>query len=188
MPAKKSTLKNAFPIILLTIVVTVCVSLLTYVDSLTREKISAQENEAIKTMLTEMFPDMSRTEPALTNLDEFKDEIYTIYSDSERLGYAFLAIGKGYGGDINILVGLTDETTVKGITIVSQEETPGLGTRITEPFFTDQFTGLDINDVALSRDGGRIDAITSSTISSSAVVEAVSKTAMEKIKQLKGNE
>jgi len=42
--------------------------------------------------------------------------------------------------------------------------------------------------VALSRDGGRIDAITSSTISSSAVVEAVSETAMEKIKQLKENE
>jgi len=180
MPAKKSALKNAFPIILLTIVVTVCVSLLTYVDKLTREKISAQEDEAVKTLLNEMFPEMSRY--------EFKDEIYTIYSDGDRLGYAFLAIGKGYGGDINILVGLSDETTVKGITIVSQTETPGLGTRVAEPAFTDQFTGLDINEVALSRDGGRIDAITSSTISSSAVVEAVSETAMEKIKQLKENQ
>jgi electron transport complex protein RnfG len=180
MPAKKSTLKNAFPIILLTIVVTVCVSLLTYVDSLTREKINAQEAEKVEIMLTEMFPEMSRY--------EFKDEIYTIYSDGDQLGYAFLAIGKGYGGDINILVGLSDETTIKGITIVSQEETPGLGTRVAEPAFTDQFTGLDINDVALSRDGGQIDAITSSTISSSAVVEAVSETAMEKVKQLKGND
>lgn len=180
MAAKKSTLKNAFPIILLTIVVTVCVSLLTYVDSLTRERISAQEDEAIKTLLGEMFPEMRRY--------EFKDEIYTIYSDGDQLGYAFLAIGKGYGGDINILVGLSDETTIKGITIVSQTETPGLGTRIAEPSFTDQFVGVDINDVALSRDGGQIDAITSSTISSSAVVEAVSKTAMEKVKQLKENQ
>jgi electron transport complex protein RnfG len=180
MPAKKSTLKNAFPIILLTIVVTVCVSLLTYVDSLTRERISAQEDEAIKTLLGEMFPEMRRY--------EFKDEIYTIYSDGDQLSYAFLAIGKGYGGDINILVGLSDETTIKGITIVSQTETPGLGTRIAEPSFTDQFVGVDINDVALSRDGGQIDAITSSTISSSAVVEAVSKTAMEKVKQLKENQ
>lgn len=180
MPAKKSALKNAFPIILLTIVVTVCVSLLTYVDKLTREKISAQEDEAVKTLLGEMFPEMSRY--------EFKDEIYTIYSDGDQLGYAFLAIGKGYGGDINILVGLSDETTIKGITIVSQTETPGLGTRIAEPAFTDQFAGLAINEVALSRDGGQIDAITSSTISSSAVVEAVSETAMEKIKQLKENQ
>jgi electron transport complex protein RnfG len=179
VPAK-STLKNAFPIILLTIVVAVCVSLLTYVDSLTRDRISAQEDEAVKAMLTEMFPEMSRY--------EFKDDIYTVYSDGSKLGYAFLAIGKGYGGDINILVGLENETTVKGIEIISQTETPGLGTRITEPSFTDQFTGIDINDVALSRNGGKIDAITSSTISSSAVVDAVRDTAIEKVKQLEGND
>ena len=165
---------------LLTIVVAVCVSILTYVDSITREKISAQEDEAIKTMLTEMFPEMSQY--------DFKDEIYTIYSDGNKVGYAFLAVGKGYGGDISILVGLTDESTVKGIKIVSQQETPGLGTRITEPFFTDQFAGIDINDVALSRNGGKIDAITSSTISSSAVVEAVRNTALEKVKLLKERE
>jgi electron transport complex protein RnfG len=115
---------------------------------------------------------------------DFQNEIYIIYSDGEQIGYAFLAVGKGYGGDINILVGLNDDTTLKGITIVSQEETPGLGTRITEPSFTDQFAGLDVNQVALSRDGGRIDAITGSTISSSAVVEAVRETALEKIKQI----
>ncbi len=165
--------------VLLTIVVAVCVSVLTYVDSITREKISAQEDEAIKILLTEMFPEMSRY--------NFKDDIYTIYSDGDKVGYAFLAIGKGYGGDINILVGLEDEETVKGIKIVSQEETPGLGTRITEPSFTDQFVGVEINDIALSRDGGQIDAITSSTISSSAVVEAVRNTALEKVKLLTGD-
>ena len=179
MPAKKFW-KQSFPIVLLTVVVAICVTLLTYVDSLTREKISAQEDEAIKSLLTEMFPEMSRY--------DFENDIYTIYSDGDKLGYAFLAVGKGYGGDINILVGLTDETTVKGIEIVSQEETPGLGTRITEPFFTDQFAGIGISDVALSRDGGQIDAITSSTISSSAVVDAVRDTAMEKVKQLEGGD
>jgi electron transport complex protein RnfG len=180
VPANKKFWKQAFPIVLLTIVVTVCVSLLTYVDSITRKKISAQEDEAIKALLSDMFPEMSRY--------EFKDDIYTVYSDGTKLGYAFLAIGKGYGGDINILVGLSDETTVKGIKIVSQEETPGLGTRITEPSFTDQFAGIDINDVTLSRDGGKVDAITGSTISSSAVVEVVRNTALEKVKQLEGGD
>jgi electron transport complex protein RnfG len=179
VPAKKFW-KQSFPIVLLTIVVAICVTLLNYVDSLTREKISAQEDEAIKSLLTEMFPGMSRY--------EFKNEIYTIYSDGDKLGYAFLAVGKGYGGDINILVGLENETTVKGIEIVSQEETPGLGSRITKPSFTDQFAGVAINDVALSRDGGKIDAITGSTISSSAVVDAVRDTAMEKVKQLEGGD
>lgn len=180
MPANKKFWKQAFPMVLLTIVVAVCVSLLTYVDSITRDRIRAQEDEAIRTMLTEMFPEMSRY--------EFQDDIYTVFSDGSQLGYAFLAVGKGYGGDINILVGLEDETTVKGIKIVSQEETPGLGTRITEPFFTDQFVGIDIADIALSGDGGQIDAITSSTISSSAVVEAVRDTALEKVGKLTGND
>jgi electron transport complex protein RnfG len=166
--------------VLLTIVVVVCVSLLTFVDSRTRDRIRAQEDETLKVMLTEMFPEMSRY--------EFQDDIYTVFSDGSQLGYAFLAIGRGYGGDINILVGLEDETTVKGIKIVSQEETPGLGTRITEPFFTDQFAGIDITDIALRRDGGQIDAITSSTISSSAVVEAVRDTALEKVGKLTGND
>ena len=180
MPANKKFWKQAFPIVLLTIVVAVCVSLLSYIDSITREKISAQEDEAVKTLITDIFPDMSRY--------EFKNDIYTVYSDDTKLGYAFLATGKGYGGDISILVGLSDETTVKGIKIISQTETPGLGSRISEPFFTDQFAGVDINDIALSRNGGKIDAITGSTISSSAVVEAVRDTAMEKVKQLEGSD
>ena len=179
MPAK-NTLKNAFPIILLTIVVAVCVTLLTYVDSLTRDKIEAQEEGKVQNMLSAMFPDVSRY--------EFKDDIYTIYSNGDRLGYAFIAVGKGYGGDINILVGLEDETTIKGITIVSHTETPGLGTRIAEPPFTNQFIGINIDDVALNRDGGQIDAITSSTISSSAVVDAIRNTALEKVKLLKDSE
>jgi len=178
--AAKSTLKNAFPIILLTIVVAVCVSLLTYVDNLTRGRIEAQEEEKVQNMLSAMFPEMSRY--------EFKDDIYIIYSNSDKVGYAFIAIGKGYGGDINILVGLEDETTIKGITIISHKETPGLGSRIAESSFSDMFRGINIADVALSRDGGQIDAITGSTISSSAVVDAVRTEAMEKVKLLKDSE
>ena len=175
MRAKKFWNK-ASPIILLTIVVTICVSLLTYVDSITRDKIAAQEDETVKSLLATMFPEMSRY--------ELENEIYTIYVEDEKLGYAFIAVGKGYGGDINIMVGLEKDTSIKQISIISQEETPGLGTRIADPPFTDQFIGLDVNDVILSRDGGKIDALTSSTISSSAVVEAVRETALEKIKLL----
>ena len=175
MRAKKFWNK-ASPIILLTIVVTICVSLLTYVDSITRDKIAAQEDETVKSLLATMFPEMSRY--------ELENEIYTIYVEDEKLGYAFIAVGKGYGGDINIMVGLEKDTSIKQISIISQEETPGLGTRIADPPFTDQFIGLDVNDVVLSRDGGKIDALTSSTISSSAVVDAVRETALEKIKLL----
>jgi electron transport complex protein RnfG len=179
VPAK-ITFKNAFPIIILTAVVAVCVTALTFTDSITRGKIESQEEQKIQHMLSAMFPNMSKY--------TFKDDIYTIYSDGAEVGYAFLAVGKGYGGEISILVGLKDETTLKGITIISQTETPGLGSRIAESSFTDQFAGLSIDEVALKQDGGEVDAITGSTISSKAVINAVRTTAMEKVKLLKESE
>ena len=179
MPAK-TTLKNAFPIIILTVVVAICVTALTFTESITRDKIKAQEEQKIQNMLSTIFPDMSRY--------DFTNDIYTIYSDGAKVGYAFLAVGKGYGGDINILVGLKDETTIKGITIISQSETPGLGSRIAESSFTNKFIGLNIEDVALRKEGGQIDAITGSTISSKAVIDAVRETAMEKVKLLTNSE
>ena len=179
MPAK-DFLKKAFPVIILTVVVAISVTALTYTDRMTRGEIEAQKEARTESMLSGMFPEMSRY--------EFRDDIYTIYSDGDEIGYAFIAVGKGYGGDIEILVGLEDETTLKGITIISQKETPGLGTRIAEPSFTDIFIGLNIADVALRRDGGQVDAITSSTISCAAVVDAVRAAAMEKVKLIKASE
>jgi electron transport complex protein RnfG len=82
------------------------------------------------------------------------------------------------------LVGLEDETTLRGISIVKHSESPGLGAKITENEFRDQFIGLELDDVELTYDGGQIDAITGATISSNAVADAVRTTAMEKIKEI----
>ncbi len=176
----KNALKKAFPVILLTIVVAISVSLLSFADKLTRPQIEAQQQKKIQTLLTGMFPEMSRY--------DLDNDIYIIYSDEAKIGYAFIAVGKGYGGDIDILVGLENKTTIKGISIVSHTETPGLGSRITESSFTDQFAGLNIDSVALKKAGGEVDAITGSTISSTAVINAVRETAMEKVKLIEDDE
>ena len=177
---KVSALRGIYPVIFITVVVFVSVGLLAGTDSITRDQIEYQKQLKIENMLGSMFPEMSEY-----TLD---DEIYTIYDNGAVVGYAFLAIGKGYGGDIDILIGLEDETTIKGITIISQSETPGLGSRIAESSFASKFAGLNIGDVALKQDGGQIDAITGATISSGAVVDAVRTTAMEKVKSLKERE
>jgi len=176
----KTTLKKIFPVIFVTVVVFMAVALLSWTNSITKDKIEFQEEQQIQSMLGEMFPDMSRY--------VFEDDIYTIYSDEAQLGYAFLALGKGYGGSINILVGLENETTIKGISIISQSETPGLGARISGSSFVGEFAGLSIDDVALKQDGGQIDAITGATISSGAVVDAVKATAVERVKSLQEKE
>jgi len=177
---KVKTLMGVSPIIFITAVVFASVGLVTWTDSITKDKIEEQKEQEIQSLLKEMFPSMSEY--------TFEDDIYTIYSDGAGVGYAFLAVGKGYGGDIDILIGLEDETTIKGITIILQSETPGLGSRIAESSFASKFAGLNIGDVALKQDGGQIDAITGATISSGAVVDAVRTTAMEKVKSLRERE
>jgi Na+-translocating ferredoxin:NAD+ oxidoreductase subunit G len=176
----RQALRSAFPVILLTVVVAICVTILTGVGGITLPRIEAMERQKIETMLTEMFPIMTSY--------TFEDELYTVYSNGDRVGNAFVAVGKGYGGNINVLVGLEDEETVKGIIVISHTETPGLGSKITEAFFTDQFLSTRIDNVALRRDGGQIDAITGATISSRAVADAVRITAGEKVYLLRGNE
>jgi len=176
----KVKLKTYFPIIFLTLVALISVSLLVGIDSITSDKIKQQEGDQVESMLTEMFTDMSKYD-----LDDETD-IYTIKAGETTIGYAFLAIGKGYGGDINILVGLENKTTIKRITIITQNETPGLGTRIEDSDFTDMFAGMAIDDVGLTSDGGGVDALTGATISSRAVVDAVKAEALEKVALLNG--
>jgi len=177
---KADTLKKVFPIISVTVVVFIAVALLGLTDTIVRDKIEWQKEQKIQRMLYEIFPNM--TEHTL------EDDIYMIYSDEAEIGFALLAVGKGYGGNIDILVGLENETTIKGVTIVSHLESPGLGARVTESSFRDQFAGLNIDDVVLKRDGGQIDAITGATISSGAVVDAIRATVMEKVKSLENRE
>lgn len=177
---KADTLKKVFPIISVTVVVFIAVALLGLTDTVVRPTIEWQKEQKIQRMLYEIFPNM--TEHTL------EDDIYMIYSDEAEIGFAFLAVGKGYGGLIDILVGLENEMTIKGITIVSHLESPGLGARITESAFTDQFAGVNVTDVALRLKGGEIDAITGATISSGAVVDAIRATVMEKVKSLENRE
>jgi electron transport complex protein RnfG len=91
----------------------------------------------------------------------------------EEIGYAFIATGTGYGGTIKTMVGMYKNSTISGVNIISQSETPGLGTQIAEPDFTNQFSGKRVEEVRLRRDGGVIDAITGATISSRAITDIV---------------
>jgi len=173
----KSALSNyARPILFLTLVVFIAVSVLSLTYQATKDTIEEQQDAKIKSTLQELFPALDTY--------ECQDSLYTIYSQDDTIGYAFLTSGKGYGGNIDIMVGLENKTTLKGILIISQQETPGLGNRITGDWFTSSFAGLSLSDVFLKKDGGAIDGITGATISSRAVVDAVREAAMEKIKAI----
>ena len=173
---KKILSNKAYPVVFLAIIVIVSVVLLMLVNSITSPIVKNMQVEEIKNTLRSIFPEMSEY--------ELEDEVYIIYEDGEKAGYAFMASGSGYGGNIDIMVGLDSGFGIKGVSILSQTETPGVGNKITESSFTDQFKGLSASDIALKSEGGKIDAITGATISSRAVVDAIKEKMVEIIDTL----
>ena len=174
--------REFWPVIFLTLVVVISIISLTVVNAITKDKIVQAKREAVAEMLATLFPNMESF-----TYDE-DSGMYSVLAGGEPIGHAFMAQGRGYGGTIDILIGLKpDNKSLQGIKIITQQETPGLGAKIINASFLDQFRGISVNEVDLSRNGGKIDAITGATISSTAVVEGVKKAIMKELgSQVKG--
>ena len=99
--------------------------------------------------------------------------------DREKIvGIAFIAEGKGYSSTIETMVGITPDGEITGLKVLSQQETPGLGARIEEPWFQQQFVGKKLEDLYIDK----MDTVTGATISSGAVIDSV----REKIEKVYG--
>lgn len=81
---------------------------------------------------------------------------------------------KGYGGEINMVVGISDTGEVTGVAIISMSETPGLGSKANDDSFLNQFKGKRAG-VAIGKGSNNVDAITGATITSKAVTQGVSE-------------
>lgn len=102
------------------------------------------------------------------SFDPLTKSIYAAKKAGKTQGYCVNVAPKGYGGDIRMIVGVDTEGTVTGVKIISHSETAGLGARVRESTFIDQFKGK--TSAAL---GENIDAISGATVSSRAVTEGV---------------
>ena len=82
--------------------------------------------------------------------------------------------GEGYGGDIVLMVGFTPDYKIVSYRKLEAAETPGLGANLTTEGFMKQFSGMDASSpIAVRKDGGNVEAITSATITSRAVCGAI---------------
>lgn len=106
----------------------------------------------------------------------------------ETVGYTARCTVQGYGGPIEVTVGLLLDGAIAGVNVggVDFAETTGLGARVKEPWFGEQYVGLE-PPVALTGDGGTIDAVSSATISSNAVTSAVNAACDVLVGLLEGN-
>jgi electron transport complex protein RnfG len=129
--------------------------------------------------LTQIFADCDNNPVKDRKTFDLPDGPVTVFpamKDGKLLGVAFETFGKGYGGPVGIMVGFdTDGSKLAGIGTTTLKETPGLGMRLVEPEYRDQFRGHSTDSLALSKDGGDITAIAGATISSTGSVAAVNE-------------
>ena len=124
----------------------------------------------------------------LSDADEFKEldginsdivlEVYEGISGGNVVGYTIKTAPKGYGGTVEVMVGISVDGKVTGVDIGNHSETPGLGSKATEPAFKDQYTGKDIsNELSVVKGSAssenEISAISGATITSKAVTNGV---------------
>ena len=125
-------LKNSFVryTLILGVICLVASVLLSVVYSLTRPKILYQKALEEQESLKDVLPAADSFEP----VKEGEEVVYYKALDKEKkvLGYAFKTSRKGYSSDIVTMVGIDPSGVIANIKILSQNETPGLGTRVTE--------------------------------------------------------
>jgi electron transport complex protein RnfG len=170
----KNRLRELKPVVVLLVVCLVAGGALALTHFFLEERITEVEQAEINRALSEIFP-------SATSFDK-EDGYYEALEDESVIGYAAIAEGPGYGAtlggcDIKLVFGIEpDNKTIVGVRIIIHSETPGLGARITENWFLEQFKGKSLGNLTLKKDNvGEIDAITGATISSETVVKIVRK-------------
>jgi len=127
---------------------------------------------------------------AKTDYDSVR-EVYEAKVDGNIIGYAIKTSPKGYGGEMEVMVGVDMEGKVTRINVGNNNETPGLGQNATKPEFQAQFTSKNWNEgVSVIKSGtpkdNEIVAIAGATITSNAVAKGVNQ-ALNLAKELSGN-
>ena len=145
--------------------------LLTAVYKLTEKRIREQKLLEERLASQEVLPDATTFKKEVR-----KGETIEIgLKDGKKVGEVYLVTTRGYSGEIKLKVGVDLEEKITGIKILESLETPGLGAKIKEKKFLEQFKGKDRDKLHLrkKKPSGDIDSITGATISSAAVVDAI---------------
>lgn len=167
-------------VITLTIICAIAAFLLSYAHQITLKPIAHQKRMEKVRALTRVLPPYDN-HPDKEFMRILLKSGGTLEVDLAKRGGTLAGVAyrmvshKGFGGDIELLMGVAPSGKITGIEILSMSETPGLGARILEPAFKNQFKGraLEGTKWAVKKDGGDIDQITGATISPRAVTEAI---------------
>lgn len=193
MKKLESSFKNM--VIVLTVVAVVAGLLLGYVNKLTAEPIAQANAKALSDAIALVVPGFDNEPAANPDTIEVDGVTYKIYKATKGdkfIGAAVESSANGFGGALTVLVGFDADGKIIDYSLLSHAETPGLGSKAADWFKKGgkgDVTGKNPGDkpLTVSKDGGEIDAITASTITSRAFLNAVNAAYAAYAKQ-NGNE
>lgn len=162
-------------------------AVLAWVNNITEQPIAEKAQQTLAAGIKEVMnsTDIKVEDPDTVKMEiQGKESIFTIHNvyttDGAYLGSAVESTTMGFGGDLKVLVGFNAEGTILGYTILQASETPGLGAKADKWFQKDgkgNIIGKSLanGDLKVNKDGGDVDAITASTITSHAFLKAVNQ-------------
>ena len=189
---KNKIIKDALALTLITLVAGVTLG---GVYEITKDPIAKKEAQAKAEAYEQVFTDAAAFEAVemddtltKTIRDQLDQEGYKAQSieevmraedqSGETLGYAFTVVtSEGYGGDIQFSMGVQNDGTLNGISILSIGETAGLGMNADTPAFKDQFVGKQVEKLQYTKNGAtqddEINAISGATVTTNAMTNGV---------------
>ena len=159
------------------LITTIVAGLLGLVNYVTADTIAEQIAQKAESAMRQVL-EADGYEP----LDVPEDSAVTAAYRAGDKGYVVRVAPNGFGGAIDMMVGVDVSGAVTGVAIVSQSETASLGANCTREDFRAQFTGKT-GTLSVSKDGGEIEALTGATVTSRAVTEGVN-TALEFVQEV----
>lgn len=194
-----------FPIILMVIITAFFTAILAFLNHSTADIVALnQETEIRKTILYVFNIETPSKDPK--SIEEIFnkyieksinwEQVYVAKIDEDIIGYAFPIAGTGLWGTVEGYAAVSEDfSELLGIDFVSHSETPGLGGRISEEWFKEQFRGLKLTDstngnyiVYKPAPGGNVDAIAGATLTSKSVSNFINEDIHEFIKENKGGQ
>ena len=185
MKKLESTITNM--VVVLVGVALITGSILAYVNNVTEEPIKLQSEktlaDGIKAVMGGVDLSVAKEDTVKQTISG-KEVVFVIHeavgSDNKPLGAAVESTTAGFGGDFKVLVGFDNSGKILGYTILQHSETPGLGAKA-DKWFQKDGKGCVIgknpatDNLTVKKEGGEIDAITASTITSKAFLSAVNQ-------------
>ena len=173
--AAKSNLTNM--VLVLGATCLFCSAILGGAYALTKEPIEAAASEKTNRAIAQVLPAFETAGERQFVEALGKDFPYYEAKNGEDLaGYAIESTVVGFGGNLTLMVGITPDRVVYNTSVLAHSETPGLGAKCTsDAKFVSQWQGFDpsVKKLIVKKDGGDVDAITASTITSRAYAQAV---------------